>query len=300
MILLLCFVIYLLAFYNPNKKKDLTYDVLTGPQYDPYHDEMLDLIKKAVSHPFEEVCIESYDHKKLYANYFHVKDGAPLEIMFHGYKGNGFRDFSGGLSYALERGNNALVIDERGQGRSDGHTMTFGIKERFDVLSWVQYANRRFGTDIPIYLVGISMGAATVLMSSDLDLPSNVKGIYADCPYSSPIEILMKVGQEMIGLRGILKPFFATSAFVFGHFNVFASSAIKSVQKAKIPITIIHGTDDRYVPCEMSRAIRDANPQMVDLWEVEGAAHGLSFLVDFNKYEESFTSFLEKCSNYGR
>lgn len=297
MILLFCLIIYLIAFYNHNKKKDLTYAVLTGPQYDPYHDEMLRLIEEAVRHPFQEVFIESYDRKRLYARYFHVRDGAPLEIMFHGYQGNGFRDFSGGLSFALDNGFNALLVDERGQGRSEGHTMTFGIKERLDVLSWVEYANRRFGKETPIYLVGISMGAATVLMASELELPANVKGIFADCPYSSPIDILVKVGSEIIGLKGALKPFFAISAFVYGHFNVFASSAVKAVQNAKIPIAVIHGTSDLYVPCEMSRAIREANPRMVELTEVEGAPHGLSFLVDFQKYEACFQRFMDRCNS---
>ena len=37
-----------------------------------------------------------------------------------------------------------------------------------------------------IFLCGISMGCATTLMAAGLDLPDNVKGIIADCGFTSP------------------------------------------------------------------------------------------------------------------
>ena len=135
--------------------------------------------------PYEDVSITSHDGLKLTGRYYHVSDGAPLEIQCHGYKGNPFVDFAGAWSIAKAAGRNVLLINQRCHGGSEGKTITFGILERRDVMGWIDYASNRFG-NVPILLSGVSMGAATVLMASALDLPPNVKGIVADCPYSSP------------------------------------------------------------------------------------------------------------------
>ena len=97
--------------------------------------------------------------------------------------------------FLQNEGYNVLLAEQRAHFRSGGHTITYGIRERRDVLSWVTYANSRFGTDRPIYLFGISMGAATVVMAADLDLPDNVRLICADCPYSSPKDIICHVAK---------------------------------------------------------------------------------------------------------
>ncbi len=291
--LIVSVVVFFTAFYN-GKRKDVTYDVLTGKDYDPYHDQMLDLIKTAVKIPFEEIQIRSYDKKNLYGRLYLNDPKAPFHIQFNGYKGNGARDFSGGLQLALQSGANVILTDQRSHGKSEGNIITFGVKERKDVLSWVNYVCEKYGKDTPVYLDGVSMGAATVLMSSDLPLPENVAGIIADCPYSSPFGIVSLVASRMTRAGRLLDPCIIFSAFVFGRFNIFSSSAVKSVKSAKIPILIIHGTGDNFVPVEMSRAIRDANPEKVTLVEVEGAPHGLSYMKDTEKYKKAFYDFISK------
>ncbi|MBO4413425.1 MAG: alpha/beta fold hydrolase [Clostridia bacterium] len=287
--------VYLKAFYNKNAA-DVTYDVLTGEDYDPYHDKMISLIDEANAIPYEAVYTESYDGLKLFGRLYMQKEDAPLYIQFNGYRGNGIRDFSGGLKLALSYGHNVIVVDQRAHGRSEGHTITFGVKERRDVLSWVDYAIKRFGKDVRICIAGISMGAATVLMASDLPLPENVRGIVADSPYSSPFGIVAKVAKEMTHIDYVTYPFIYLGARLFGRFDILSSSALKSVKNAKVPIFIAHGTGDHFVPVEMSRAIKEANPDKVTLFEVEGAPHGLSFVKDYDAYKREFTRFIEKIS----
>ena len=140
--------------------------------------------------------ITSHDGLKLTGRYYHVSDGGPLEIQCHGYKGNPFVDFAGAWRIAKEAGRNVLLINQRCHGGSEGHTITFGILEKQDVMAWITYANNRFGK-IPMLLNGVSMGAATVLMVAGMELPENVKGIIADCPYDAPANIIKKVlGQD--------------------------------------------------------------------------------------------------------
>lgn len=285
--------VYFAAFYR-GSRGDVTYKVLSGPDYDPYHDDMIALIDKAVKIPYEPVYITAKDGVKLFGRLYIQSARAPYHIQFNGYKGNGIRDFSGGLQLALKTGANVILVDQRAHGASGGRTISFGVRERYDVAAWAEYVTGIAGEDARIYLDGVSMGAATVLMAADLPLPDTVKGIIADCPYDTPFGIVSHVAGKKPGLKYVSRPFIVLGALLFGRFNIFASSPVDSVRGAKAPILIIHGTADNYVPIEMSRRIRDAAPDKVTLVEVDGAPHGLSYIKDYEKYEKAFYEFLEK------
>ena len=147
-------------------------------QYRPYKKEIMELLESALGLSYEHVTILSRDGIKLFGKYYHIHDNAPLVLMFHGYKSPlAERDFEGGIQICLESKYNYLLVDQRSQGKSEGKVITFGIRERYDCLDWIHYANKRFGSKKRIFLYGISIGAATVLMTSDLELPDNVAGI---------------------------------------------------------------------------------------------------------------------------
>ena len=288
------FIAFRLAYYNKNDK-DITYDVLTGVGYDQYHEQMIELIKGSDVLPYEEVSIKSFDGLTLKGRLYILDEKAPVHIQFHGYRGQAVRDFSGGVRLPMESGHNVLLIDQRAHGKSEGHVITFGIKERKDVLSWIDFVKTRFGDDVKIALEGISMGAATVLMASNFDMP-NVKAIFADCPYSSPKEIILKVSRSMKLPDFISIPLLSFGALLYGHFIWNSESAVASVKETKIPILIIHGRADRYVPIEMSRKIKEANPNII-LEEFDDAAHGMSYLVDMDRYKRLVREFTESKLN---
>ncbi len=297
LILLTAYISYRLAFLAP--KRILDEDVkIHLPNGEPYI-KVRKGIEKSVSHmlsrSFEPVTILTFDGKKLYGRYYHVCDNAPLQIQFHGYKSSAILDFCGGSSYAEKIGHNALVVDQRSHGKSDGKNITFGVLERRDVLAWISYARSRFGEDVEIILVGLSMGAATVLMASDLELPSNVKGIIADCPYSAPKDIIRKVCRTEMHLPDhLMYPFIKLGAKLFAHFNLEETSAVSAVKHTKLPILIIHGEGDTFVPCDMSREIKKANPASVTLVTVADAGHGLCYMTDAQKYENAMLTFINK------
>ena len=128
---------------------------------------------------YEEIEISSEDGLTLRCRYYHLRDGAPLQIQCHGYRSHPVRDFSGGGAMALESGYNLALIYQRGHGRSEGRNITFGVLECRDLHSWISYFIDRQGPDIPIALVGISMGAATVINAAALPLPPSVKAVVA-------------------------------------------------------------------------------------------------------------------------
>ena len=289
---------YFVAYYSPSKRKVQTLAHFDGEKQKEARNHIKELISYVNEISYEDVYIKSYDGASLYGRYYHTKDGAPLQILCHGYRGSGIRDFCGGLMLALKSGCNVILIDERSHGKSDGNTITFGIKERYDVREWIRYANSRFGDTCPIILTGISMGGATVLMASDLDLPSNVVGIIADCPYSSPKEIIMHFCKSFKMPAKLVYPFAYLGALIYGRFNVHKSSAYQSVQNTNIPILLIHGESDTLVPCDMSRKLYNAcKSEKKHLYTFKDAEHGMSYIVDNEKYESAYNEFIALCLN---
>lgn len=285
---------YRIAFYSPRAGRDQVRKI-KDPQYDPYREEMGRIYRQLNDRPFERVFITSRDGLTLSGRYYHVKDGAPLDIGFHGYRSHPLTDFSGGSELSFQMGHNVLLIDQRSHGQSGGSTITFGIRERHDLLCWVDYAVERLGPEAEILLYGVSMGGATVLMASEFDLPKNVKGIIADCPFASPIDIILEVGRKTMPFfpSRLIRPFAILGARIYGGFDLLETDARRAVEKAKIPILILHGEDDRYVPCEMSDLV-SINPGMVERHTFPGAAHGISYLADTPRYHKIVKSFVFK------
>lgn len=243
--------------------------------------------------PYEKVSITSHDGLKLMGRYYAVEEGAPMEICCHGYKGNAIRDFCGQWQIAKQLGHNLLLIDERCHGESQGHTITFGILEQRDVLGWIRYVSDRFGP-VPVILCGVSMGAATVLMVSGKPLPENVKAVIADCPYDAPPNIIKKVlGQDMGMPVGLVYPLIRFGGMVYGRFNLNADSPLKAVQQTKVPILLIHGDDDRFVPYPMSCNIYAAAPEKITFHTMPGAGHALNYASDPAGYTQVVCKFLE-------
>ena len=185
---------------------------------------------------------------------------------------------------------NLLLVDQRAHGKSGGKTITFGVLERFDVLTWAEEVVRRFGAETEILLSGVSMGAASVLMASSLPLPANVRGILADCPYSSPKGIIEKVVSDHHLPGWGVYPFVRLGARLFGGFDSSAASAIGAVGEAKVPILLAHGEEDTFVPCGMSREIAAAKAS-VRFFTYPGADHGLSYFSDPVRYRKMCDDF---------
>ena len=295
--LLLILLIALLAVYN----KAFYYPYKNLSEIDPpadivskYHDEIIARATALSERPYEPVSTRSYDGLTLCGRYYHHADGAPLSICFHGYHGSPVRDFCAMGPALMDAGHNVILIEHRAHWHSGGHTITYGIRESRDLVSWVNYANARFGADIPIYLFGISMGGGTVLMGSGRDLPDNVRGICADCPLNDPLEIILHVCKK-VGFNPVWsKPLIILAALLYGHLNIQETSAEKAVKKSKTPILIIHGEADNFVPAYMSAAVRDANPAMVEYHTFPGAGHGLSYFTDPDRYLAIVFDFLRR------
>ncbi len=283
--LLTAFVCYRMCFYHNRHKIPDTTAFIESDSFAPYREMSRVYVEAIKARPYEVCEIMSRDELRLRARYYNINEEAPVHILFHGYKSISWWDFSGGGEELMRLGHNVLLVDERAHCDSEGRTIGFGVLERHDLLAWCRYADERFGKDIFIW--GISMGAATVLMSLDLPLPASVRAAVADCPYSSPRAIIKRVARNMRLPAGLLFPFVRLGAVLYGGFRLGNLSAAKVAGSAKIPVLLIHGEADNFVPIEMSEEIaKSAHGAGVSLefHRFPDARHGLSFLTDRERY----------------
>lgn len=292
LVLFLSLVCFLIAFYvfRQNKEED-RYQIPPGDIYAPFKEQMVNWMKELDRMPFEEVSIRSRDGLMLYGKYYEYKPGAPIELMFHGYRGNARRDLCGGVQRCFALGRSALIVDQRTSGKSQGHVITFGIRECEDCLLWTDFMCRKFGPDVKIILTGISMGASTVLLAAGRTLPENVTGVLADCGYTGAKQIICKVIRQ-IGLPSwLLYPFVRLGAMVYGGFDPEKDAPVEALRRSQVPVIFFHGEKDDFVPCEMSRENYSACASRKMLVTVPEAGHGLSFPVDPETYLQALRDF---------
>lgn len=282
------------AFYNSKGKVKRQKPFHTSA-FDNIHEEIKRVQSRLIEAEYEDVFINSFDGLRLHARYFHNVDDAPVIIMAHGYRSTADNDSGGAYGMFTDRGYNCLIIDQRTHGKSQGHAITFGVKERHDVAGWVEYISERFGKETPIILMGVSMGASTVMMCSDLEVKGNVKGIIADCGFTSAKDIISVVMKKNMGLNPkLFYPFVKIAARLFGGFDTDSASAIESVKNSRLPILIIHGDADSFVPYYMGEKLYEVCSSKKEFLGVKGADHGISFIVGHEEYYEAVNKFLLK------
>jgi len=287
---LVCFYI---VFYAPRRsqKNAPEFDIPHGQIYEPYRETMVGWMKEVRAMPHEDMTILSHDGLQLWGRYYEYSPDSPVEIMFHGYRGSAERDLCGGVQRCFRLGHSALIVDQRTSGRSQGHVITFGVKEHRDCLAWAEEAAKRFGPDRKLILTGISMGASTVLLAAGQELPLGVVGILADCGYTSARAIIQKCTRQLKLPPRLLYPFVRLGALLFGGFDPDSVSPVEAIKRAKVPVIFFHGDADDFVPCSMSQENYDACPSPKELVFTPGAGHGLCYLLDRQGYLEAVRAF---------
>lgn len=290
---MISYICFRMAFYVSKKQKELNNNTALpkGKEYEPYYEKILEYAGETAQIPHTEFCITSFDGLKLYGKYYECNSNAPIELMFHGYRGKAERDLAGGVQRCFKLGRNALIVDQRCSGKSEGNVITFGIKEHRDCLAWVDFMLRHFGDDVKIILTGISMGATTVLIASGCELPKNVIGILADCGFSSAKEIIKRVIKKMHLPAKLAFFFVKIGAEIYGKFDIEEITAEEALKRCTVPVIFFHGENDDFVPCEMSQKNFDACASKKLIITVKGAGHGLSFLTEPERYYDNLNEF---------
>ena len=292
---IISYICFRMAFFMRNRDKTLTeeFPIPDGEIYEPWRDTMTGWIKETRALPYQDFSITSFDGLTLKAKYYECKSGAPIELMFHGYRGNAERDLCGGVQRCFALGHNAFIVDQRACGNSEGNVITFGVNESKDCLTWLELMINHFGPDVKIMLTGISMGASTVLNAAGGPLPEQVIGVLADCGFTSPADIIKVVITEMGLPADLAYPFVKLGARLYGKFDLDEVSSSEAMKNCKIPVIFFHGEDDAYVPCEMSRRNYEACSARKQLVTIPGAGHGLCYPVDPQRYLDEMRKFFD-------
>ncbi len=287
-------------FYNRtmkrnNAKTDRTMK-MSGTDWSQYMPLMEKRNKFVLAQPHQDIYQTSFDDLKLHATYFpSIKSDDNIKkvvICFHGYTGEGLSNHIAISQYFLNNGYGILLPDARAHGSSEGEYIGFGCLDRKDAMVWIDWVIKECGEDVQIMLYGTSMGGATVLMTSGLELPSQVKGIVSDCAFTSPKEVFTHVLNDMYHLPAF--PAIQGADILnkrLAGYGMDECNAKNEVRKAKVPILFIHGSNDTFVPCKMCHEIYDNCQSSKKKLIIEGAAHAESYYKEMALYEDALTEF---------
>lgn len=244
----------------------------------------------------EIVTIRSHDGLKLAAFEIPAEHARGTLIVFHGYRSLATVDFAPEVQFLHKLGYRLLVPYQRSHGLSEGEYICYGNKERYDARDWARYADKKWpGQDI--FLSGISMGSATVMMAADLDLPQSVRGIIADCGFTSAWDIMAYLLKAQYHLPPF--PLMYTMDLmtrVRAGWGLKEGDSRKSLAASKLPVLFLHGAQDDFVPVFMTDENYAACAGEKELYKVKGAAHAQSFAIDPQGCQEKIAAFLNRHS----
>lgn len=212
-------------------------------------------------------------------------------ILAHGHQ----TTREGARRYALifkELGYSTIVYDERGHGDNVRVKASMGKNESRDLAEIIEQVYSKFGRAIHFGLQGVSMGAATVLLSTQYTQKEDF--IVSDCAYSSfkeAVRSLLKARHlpswPLIGWIGLeLKK--------HGGFSYEEVDPLKAVSNLKVPVLFIHGDADRYVRPDNATRLFDATSFEKLLIFFKGAGHASSITADREKYKDEVSKFLKE------
>lgn len=244
----------------------------------------------------QTIAITAQDGITLVGHWLPSETPKRIILAMHGWRSSWSADFGIISDFWYRQGCSVLYAEQRGQGASGGDYMGFGLIERRDCLDWLTWINQQNGGSLPIYLAGVSMGASTVLMASALDLPENVCGILADCGYTSVHAIWKHVAEHNLHLSyGIRAPLADRLCKKKIHAGTKDYSTTEALSISRTPVLFVHGTEDRFVPVEMTFENYQACNAPKRLFVVPGAGHGMSYFVDRPGYEQETLHFWADC-----
>lgn len=256
--------------------------------------------KRAVKHfetlPLEELELHSESGTLRAKLLVPEKSNGILVIACHGARSSGLGEFAFEADYFYNGGFTVLMPEHRGCGISDGKFMGYGTHESRDTMLWLDYAEKRF-PELSIFLLGVSMGAATVLMMSDKIPENSVKGIIADCSYTSAwdeFKYQLKVSFHL----GTFPILYICDLLcrIYAHYSFKDASPVQCVKNAKVPVLFIHGTDDDFVPFYMEKELYSACTSKKKMVAVEGAVHARSYFKNSALYEKELNDFFSENS----
>ena len=284
-------------FYNIALNPYTSKSFVLGDEKEPTEEEIEN--RNWLKENSEDVYITSNNNGSLKLHAYEILNENDQNIwafVVHGYMSEGL-DMSHAAKEFYNRGYNVLVLDLRGHGKSEGAYIGMGWHDRLDLIDWTNYVINK-NKDSKIIWYGVSMGAATVMMATGEDVPSNVKLAIEDCGYSSIWDEFKMQLKSLFGLPSFpVLNAASTISNIKAGYGLKEGSCVEQVKKSKTPTLFIHGSEDKFVPFYMLEEVYNAASCKKDKLVIEGAAHAQSDTVDPEKYWGKIDEFIEENIN---
>jgi len=288
--LVICFIMFLFISYRGMDKLFGVINKKIEQTLSPYKDKYLKEIEWINKQDIKKVSIKSYDNLDLNASFLKNKKEKYILILSHGYRSTPDRDIYASLREYYNMGCSILFVDLRACASSSGNFITFGYKESKDLNSWIDYVHKK-NPKAKIILGGISLGATSSLLVNN----KYVKAMILDCGFKNAYNQIKYTINHYFHLPSLL--FVPTIDLYFRLFNGISLKKIdtfNNLDKLNIPILFIHGKSDEFIPYHNTVDNYDYYEHEKELLLVDNADHGMSYLIDRDKYINKINDFIKK------
>ena len=282
-----CIVIFILTFYG-------RYDpeaAMKKKYFIPYRREIDEASARLGSLRFEPVSIEARDGTTLRGKYYRCGSDK-LAILVHGYNASAMSNFCVSGLALYDRGYSLLMIDERAHGESGGRKTGFGLLERYDVLTWLDWAEKN-AAEKSFFIYGISMGSAALAFSADKLDEVRVKALCFDCGFVSPREQMRLIAKKHHIPGRIMIPFIRILAKIFIGEDI-NDTVIGPLSRSKIPSVFMYGGCDRTIPMSDGREYFAASAAPKLMLIAPEAEHTMCFIAGGEEIRKPFFDFIDK------
>lgn len=280
---------------NSEKKQEILDEARRNPS--PVVQMRVQTYEHMQSFPHEALTMRSHDGLNLRANWYPNGDSKKTAIVIHGWRSAPWWDYGGVFEMLIEAGYSVLAVSQRALYDSEGKYVTYGTYEKEDLLGWIRLLSERFGADRSIALMGVSMGAATVLLATGEPLPSTVKCAVSDCAYTKAAELFREGAHGWLPISRLCVDL--VSRMKTGA-SYFPANTLKAVARSETPTYFIHGDADEVVPYRMMGELYAACAAQKEQWTVPGALHGEAYAADPEGYRARILPFLERYCSDGK
>lgn len=243
--------------------------------------------------PKQQWFMQTFDGLNLVATYIpNPHTIGRLAILAHGL-GHSREQMIPYARIFMSLGYDVLMPDARAFGDSEGHTIGYGWLDRLDYERWIVTALNELGNDLEIVLMGISMGAATVMATSGEPLPSNVKAIIEDSGYTDLYaEAKFRLTHKFHLPAYPIMPMANQIARNSAGYAFTDGKILQQVAKSGLPILMIHGSHDQTVPVRNAHQLYEQLPQQKGLYIDSEAAHVQAIRTHPDRYQAVVSEFL--------
>ena len=282
--LTLCFLsFYFLVFYylkklvNPKKR---TFEELVE-----YEVKEKNFNRKWLEIPFLEMRTTSIYGYNLFGRFYENNpDSSKIMISLHGHNSCSVSQMKY-LEMFFEGGFNVFIPDHRHSGFSEGPSVTFGVKEKTDVINWIDILQEKY-PNAEFYVFGESMGAATGIMVSAED--KRIKSLVEYCSFAN-----IPRKQNDFLTKKLFWPAMRLLCKIIYGFDFGDSDPLGAMKKVSIPVLIMHSQADSVVGFENALLLKEAKPD-ADFVSFTDSIHARSMVKYPGQFKEAVLNFLFK------